>query len=73
MSGYPGRRGASCRLVVSGKAGIRMCHQTADACAQASAGLAAVCYPESGRLSINNPDTAFTHRLPSASRTSPST
>ncbi|WP_428303218.1 phage integrase N-terminal SAM-like domain-containing protein [Immundisolibacter sp.] len=32
-----------------------------------------VSHLESGRLSINNPDTAFTHRLPSASRISPST
>ena len=53
--------------------GIRMRHQPAAACGQRRRRLPAVCQPESGRFSINNPDTAFTHRLPSASRISPST
>ena len=49
-------------------------HQPAAACAQATAWVTrCLRQPESGRLRINNPDTAFTHRLPSASRISPST
>ena len=54
--------------------GTPMLQQPASACGQATARITrCLSQPDSGRFSINNPDTAFTHRLPSASRISPST